>query len=116
MNIVRRLFGIGFSFAGVMHIVRSEGFEAIVPNYLPFKKAIVWITGVMEIVFGIMLMIKKPSSLMKKLIEWFLVAVFPANVYMAQKNIPLNGKQLPKWALWGRLPLQYVMIKLVRKM
>ena len=38
MNIVRRLFGIGFSFAGVMHFVRSEGFEAIVPNYLPFKK------------------------------------------------------------------------------
>ena len=44
------------------------------------------------------------------------VAVFPANVYMEQKNIPLNGKQLPTWALWGRLPLQYVLIKIVRKM
>lgn len=116
MNIVRRLFGIGFSFAGVMHFVRSEGFEAIVPNYLPFKKAIVWITGVMEIIFGIMLIIKKPNNVTKKIIEWFLIAVFPANVYMAQKNIPLNGRTLPKSVLWGRLPLQYVMIKLVRKM
>ncbi|MGK9044613.1 hypothetical protein [Mammaliicoccus vitulinus] len=116
MKWVRRIFGIGFTFAGVMHFVRSEGFEAIVPSYLPFKKAIIWITGVMEIIFGLLLILKNPSERTKKLIEWFLVAVFPANVYMAQKNIPLNGKVLPKWALWGRLPLQYVLIKLVRKM
>lgn len=116
MNAVRRIFGPAFSFAGLMHFMRSEGFEAIVPNFLPFKKGIVWISGVMEIIFGILLLVRKPSSMTKKLIEWFLVAVFPANVYMAQKNIPLNGKQLPTWALWGRLPLQYVLIKIVRKM
>lgn len=116
MSLIRRLFGIGFTFAGIMHFVRTKGFEAIVPNFLPLKRLIVWVSGVIEVLFGIQLILKKPSEFTKKLIEWFLVAVFPANVYMAQKNIPLNGKTLPKWALWGRLPLQYVLIKLVRKM
>lgn len=90
MNIVRRLFGIGFSFAGVMHFVRSEGFEAIVPNYLPFKKAIVWITGVMEIVFGIMLIIKKPSSLMKKINRMVLSSCISSKCLYGTKEHPIK--------------------------
>jgi uncharacterized membrane protein len=38
-------------------------------------------------------------------------AVFPANVNMAVNNI--NFGFLPVWALWARLPLQFVMIKFV---
>nr|WP_263315041.1 hypothetical protein [Mammaliicoccus sp. Marseille-Q6498] len=116
MKVMRALFGIGFTFAGIMHFVRSEGFEAIVPAYLPCKKAIVWLTGVMEVIFGLLTLLKKTNNTTKKLMEWFLLAVFPANVYMAKNNIALNGKTLPKWALWGRLPLQFVMIKLIRKL
>lgn len=116
MKLFRILFGSVFIFAGVMHFIRRQGFQAIVPNYLPFKKLIVWVSGIIEMIFGIIILIKKPSNMTKRLLRWFLIAVFPANIYMARNNIPLNGKTLPKWALWGRLPLQFVMMRLVRKL
>ncbi|MDG0843971.1 hypothetical protein M4L39_10975 [Staphylococcus equorum] len=115
-KIIRIVFGMGFSVAGVLHFKDEEKFRNIVPEYLPFRKAAVLITGVFEIVFGLLLLIKQPSSCLKKTINAFLWAVFPANIYMARKNLPLAGKQLPKWALYGRLPLQVVMIKMISKL
>lgn len=115
-KIIRILFGIGFSVAGVLHFKDEENFRNIVPEYLPFRKAAVLITGVFEIVFGLLLLIKQPSTCLKKTINAFLWAVFPANIYMAHKNLPLAGKQLPKWALYGRLPLQFIMIKMISKL
>ncbi|MGZ9807251.1 hypothetical protein ACTMNS_04870, partial [Staphylococcus haemolyticus] len=43
-------------------------------------------------------------------------AVLPANIYMARKELPLGDKQVPKWALYSRLPMQFVLIALVKKL
>lgn len=99
-----------------MHFVNEEGFRKIIPPVLPFRKAAVLITGVIEIFFGVALLVKQPSTLLKKVIQAFLIAVFPANVYMAVKDIDLNDKKLPKPALWGRLPLQGLLIKEMDKL
>ncbi|HLR18803.1 MAG TPA: MauE/DoxX family redox-associated membrane protein [Staphylococcus sp.] len=113
---MRILFGILFSVAGVLHFKDEEHFRSIVPEYLPFRKAAVLITGVFEIVFGLLLLIKQPTTCLKKTIIAFLWVVFPANIYMARKELPLAGKQLPKWALYSRLPIQFVMIKAISKL
>jgi uncharacterized membrane protein len=34
-----------------------------------------------------------------------LIAVFPANIYMA-----VNRMMMPVWVLWARLPLQFLLI------
>ena len=47
-------------------------------------------------------------------INLFLLAVLPANIYMARKELPLGDKQVPKWALYSRLPMQFVLIALVK--
>lgn len=112
----RLIYGAAYLTAGIMHFTREEGFRKIIPPFLPFRKAAVLITGVIEIFFGIALLVKRPSTGLKKVIQWFLWAVFPANVYMAVKNIDLNGKQLPKPALWGRLPLQWLLVKEMDKL
>ena len=44
----------------------------------------------------------------------FLTTVLPANIYMARKELPLGDKQVPKWALYSRLPMQFVLIALVK--
>lgn len=62
MRILRMLFGIVFSVAGVLHFKDEEQFRRIVPAYLPFRKAAVLITGVMEIVFGVILLMKQPTK------------------------------------------------------
>ncbi|MBO3066280.1 MULTISPECIES: DoxX family protein [Staphylococcus] len=115
-KIARVVFGIVFSVAGVLHFKDEQKFRAIVPSYLPFRKAAVLITGVFEVIFGLLLLTRKPSPCLKKSIIAFLWAVFPANIYMARNNMPLGGKELPKWALYGRLPLQFVMIKMISKL
>ena len=112
MRILRMLFGIVFSVAGVLHFKDEEQFRRIVPAYLPA----VLITGVMEIVFGVILLMKQPTKGQKNALIAFLWAVLPANIYMARKQIPIAGQQLPKWALYGRIPLQFVMMKLIKKL
>lgn len=112
--IVRLLFGFLFTAAGVLHFLREPNFTKIIPPYIPFKKEMTYITGVMEIIMGVYLIFKKPGAIAKKLINLFLLAVFPANVHMAKEEIPLGDKKLSKPALYGRLPLQFVMMKLIK--
>ncbi|PHK49085.1 DoxX family protein [Staphylococcus edaphicus] len=116
MTKLRILFGIVFSVAGILHFKDEAQFRKIVPAYLPFRKAAVLITGIIELVFGAILLIKKPTNSQKNTMIAFLWAVLPANIYMARKQIPLAGKQLPKWILYGRIPLQFVIIKLIKKL
>lgn len=114
--IVRMFLGLGFTAAGVLHFLREPNFTKIVPDYLPLKKEIVYISGVIELIMGIYLIFKKPSRLAKQLINAFLLGVFPANVYMARKEIPLGDKQLSKSVLYGRLPLQFVLMKIIKSL
>ena len=63
-----------------------------------------------------MLLIKRPAEWLKKGMNLFLLAVLPANIYMARKELPLGDKEVPKWALYLRLPLQFVLIGLIKKL
>ena len=95
-----------FSFAGAMHFVRPKPYEAITPPPFP-KKESVAISGVAELVGG--LAVLHPAT--RRAGRWWLLAlllaVFPANVWMATspEKVPGAGK-IPRWALWARLPLQ----------
>lgn len=112
--IIRMILGTLFTIAGVLHFLREPNFTKIIPSYIPLKKEITYITGIMEVMMGIYLCLKRPSVSAKKWINRFLLAVFPANVYMARKQLPLGDKQLSQSALYGRLPLQFVLMKLIK--
>jgi uncharacterized membrane protein len=96
--------------AGVNHFISPEAYVAMVPSALPAHEALVYISGVAEIAGGLGLIL--PAT--RRLAAWgliaLLVAVFPANINMAVNDLPLGGRDVPAWALWGRLPLQLVLI------
>jgi uncharacterized membrane protein len=103
-----------FTGAGTMHFVRPREYRAIVPPGLPAREVVV-VSGIAEIVGGLAVI---PSAT-RKLAGWWLVAllvaVFPANVYMALRpdEVAKRGAaadRLPVWMLWARLPLQPLMI------
>ena len=79
------------------------------------SKTAVLVTGIFEILFGLALLIKRPSQCLKNTIN-LLLAVFPANIYMAVKKLPLGDKQLPTWQLYLRLPMQFVLMGLIKKL
>jgi uncharacterized membrane protein len=99
-----------FSLAGTLHFVRPRPYEAIVPPPFP-KRESVAISGVAELVGGIAVL--HPTT--RRAGRWgliaLLLAVFPANIWMAispQKVDGLERTGIPRWALWARLPLQFL--------
>jgi uncharacterized membrane protein len=98
-----------FIIAGALHFVYPRAYEQIVPPALPAHRALVFISGAFELLGGLGTLL--PAT--RKAAAWgliaLLIAVFPANVYMAL-NASAFASMLPAWALFARLPLQFVII------
>ena len=88
--------------AGILHLVRPRAYMQIMPPYLPAHRLLVILSGLAEVGLGIALFFPQARSWAAWGIILLLIAVFPANVYMA-----VSGKfrKVPAWALWLRLPL-----------
>ena len=106
-------FALFFIAAGVMHFVAVESFAAIVPPLLPFPKLIVWVTGLMEIAMGVMLLCPHFRPRVGVLLGLFLLAVLPANIYMAVAGIPFGDSVSSPAMLWGRVALQFPLIAVI---
>jgi uncharacterized membrane protein len=109
----RRAFGPFFVFAGIMHFVIPRQYEAIMPERLPAKRELVYASGVAEIAAGAGTMHPRTRRAASWLSVATLLAVFPANVNMAlhPERYRLPGGRA---ALWGRLPLQALLIAWAR--
>ena len=98
------IFMIG---AGAAHFVNPDFYVKIMPQYLPLHRELVYLSGVCEIVLGLLLCVPRFSRLAAWGIIALLIAVFPANIYVFQ-----NQDVLPAPPLFHllRLPLQGVFI------
>jgi uncharacterized membrane protein len=110
---VQILLAVFFLIAGILHFRLDDAFARIVPPTLPFPVAIVWITGAMELAFAAALIAKWRLPLTGLLLSAYLLAVLPANIYMALAQIPLGDTALSPAALWIRVALQFPLIALV---
>jgi uncharacterized membrane protein len=108
MSRARLLLGATFLTTGALHFLRPRVFEAIVPDYLPAHRELVYASGIAELAGGAGVLFAKT----KRPAGWWLmatlVAIFPANVEMAVHAE--RFKQFPPAALWARLPFQAVLI------
>ncbi len=102
-----------FLLAGLSHFTAVDEFAKIVPPFLPFPKLIVQVTGVMELVFAAGLLWPKFRRRTGILLSLFLLAVLPANIYMAIADIPFNGRDMTDFQLWFRVFLQFPLIALI---
>jgi uncharacterized membrane protein len=106
MTLSRRILALFFTSAGVLHFVRPRPYEAIVPPPFP-KKESVAISGAAEIAGGLMVLHPATRPAGRWWLLGLLLAVFPANVWMATSPEKIPGaSKIPRWALWARLPLQ----------
>lgn len=96
-----------YGLAGIWHFVRPAFYLRIMPPYLPAHRALVFWSGVAELGLGVALLIPALRTWAAWGVIALLIAVFPANVYMATGQ---KFQKLPAWVRWGRLPLQGVLI------
>ena len=105
-TVLRWLLTVFMVVAGANHFVAPAAYVAMMPSALPAPAALVYISGLAEILGGLGLIL--PAT--RRLAGWGLialfVAIFPANINMAVNHLPLGGREIPAWALWARLPLQ----------
>ena len=111
--LLRVVLALAFVSAGTLHLLRTDAYARIVPPQLPSPHALVLISGGAEIVGGIGLLIPRVRRLAGWSLIALLIAVFPANVYMATAPERFADLRVPTWALWARLPLQLVLIAAV---
>ena len=107
------LCGPFFVAAGTLHFLKPRPYEAIVPDYLPAHRDLVYASGAAEILGGAGLLHPRTRRLAGWWLVATLVAVFPANVWMAQhpERYRVPGGRA---ALLARLPLQALLVAWVR--
>jgi len=106
----RLLLAVFFVVAGILHFLFPQAYMRMVPPLLPWPMAIVWVSGVAEISGGIGLLFRESRRLAAWGLVLLLVAVFPANIYMAVAHVQYAGLLGKSWAQWLRLPLQLPLV------
>ena len=101
---------IFYVIVGIKHFIDPNFFLAIVPPYLPYHLELVYISGLFEILFGVMILFPKYRYWGSVGLILLLIAVFPANIYLfqsveAQKAIGAS-QEIATW----RLPVQGIFI------
>lgn len=94
--------------AGVNHFTNTKMYMRIMPRYIPYHKPVVLISGVVEILLGLFLMIPFLSTSAAWGIIALLIIVFPANVHHLTSSPKAKG--ISKLLLISRLPIQALLI------
>lgn len=98
--------------AGINHFYNPWFYYKLIPAYLPAPVFINVISGVGEIIFGVLFLFSKTRRMAAYGIIVLLIAFIPAHILMIQKGFCLsNGYCLPAWVTWLRLfPLQFLLM------
>lgn len=102
------LVAITFVGAGLLHLIVPDAYVRIMPPYLPAPLALVIVSGLAEMLLGVLVLPRNTRSLAGWGLVALLVAVFPANLHMALHADQFDG--LSARVLWARLPLQAVLM------
>ncbi|MGB7337781.1 MAG: DoxX family protein [Phototrophicaceae bacterium] len=105
------ILGIVFIGAGVLHFISPKFYLAIMPPSLPYHLELVYLSGLLEALGGVGVLIPKYRKWAGVGLMALMLAVYPANIYMAMNPEKFSG--IPKWGLYLRLPLQFVIIGLI---
>jgi len=98
---------------GVKHFIDPAWFIQIMPPYLPWHHQLVYLSGLFEIVLGFMLIIPKTRQIAADGLILLLIAVYPANLYLALNQLPQDMMGISSFAAsWVRLPIQFIFLGL----
>lgn len=111
MKIIARLIlSVLFIGAGISHFQHPHQFEKIVPPMLPKALVLVYLSGIFEVLGGLGILLESTRFVAAWGLVALLLAVFPANIYMAVSGVKVFGFPSQPWMAWARLPLQFIFI------
>ena len=108
------VMGIFYIVAGSYHLVVPDKYLEGLPPYIPSPRAVIYISGVAEILGGIGVLIPRNPIFPRARVfaAWgivaLLIAVSPVHINMCLHPEQFPG--IPLWLIWLRLPLQLPLI------
>jgi len=107
-KIVLLSLAIFFIYFGIDHFINPDFYLSIMPPSFPLHQEAVYISGLFEIIGGMGILIYR----FRKIAGWglfaLLIAVYPANIYMAVT--PSAFPDIPIFILYLRLGLQFIFL------
>ncbi|MGG6230383.1 DoxX family protein [Tenacibaculum sp. SDUM215027] len=100
-------------FTALGHFVFTEGMSKMIPNFIPLRSSIVTLTGVLEIMLAIGLLLPNYVKITGWILILFLLLILPTNIKASLENLNYqtgnyDGKGITY--LWFRIPLQLFFI------
>lgn len=100
-------------FTATGHFAFNKGMAMMVPAFVPYKRQVVYLTGIIEIIGALGLFFSDIRILTGWLLIIFFILIVPANIYAAVHHIDYqkgssDGSGLSY--LWFRIPLQVLFI------
>jgi uncharacterized membrane protein len=99
-----------FLVSGVVHLVRPEVYEPLMPSWVPAHREVILASGVAELAGALGMLFPPTRRLAGLASAALLVAVFPGNLKMAVDASKSRNTRF-KAAAYARLPLQLPMIR-----
>ena len=94
--------------AGTNHFINPEFYENIMPSYIPFHKVLVFLSGICEMAFAVLLI----PTLTRKIAAWLIAAMlivfFVIHIDMIISYLYVGGFML--WIAIFRFLLQFILI------
>ena len=110
-----KFIAVGFVFlwfliGGIAHFVATEAEVRVVPPYIPWPHAAVWISGAFELLGAAGLLFRATRRAAGVGLFVLTILVTPVHINMLQRPDLFD---FPYWALLLRLPLQVALLALI---
>ncbi|EAR02022.1 MauE/DoxX family redox-associated membrane protein [Maribacter sp. HTCC2170] len=106
-RVLQILLAVFMIYAGIQHFMKPEFYTPFVPSFLPFEISLIYLSGLFEVVFGLLLLIPRYAKLASTGILLLMLVFLPIHIWDVFADTPAIGSH--KAALI-RLPIQFVFI------
>jgi uncharacterized membrane protein len=100
-------------FTAVAHFTLTKGMEMMLPDFIPSKTEVVYLTGIIEIAAAIGLFIPNLRMTTAWLLIVFFLLILPANIYASIRQVDIQNGTFEGNGLtylWFRIPIQILFI------
>jgi uncharacterized membrane protein len=103
------LMALVYVLAGMNHFRAPQFYMPMMPPWIPAHQAMIIISGLAEIILGLLLFYPPMRALAAWGVIALLVAVFPVHIYMYQARETVFS-HLPNLLILARIPLQFILM------
>ncbi|WP_353145238.1 hypothetical protein [Chryseobacterium sp.] len=75
---------------GIAHFVYTKGMALMLPGWVPYREEMVYISGVLEVLMAVALLIPNIQKITGWLVILFFIVILPVNINAAVKHVNMD--------------------------